>query len=254
VYLKASNGNFVAMKVPRSRTLDVLGVNHRELAAALYAIENMKGTHRRGKDHQSVPQHGKLNHKYVGLSPNRATGGTYLKGGQKLDDDNENHWQAIKGFLAKVENLTVEFMEGAVLRGLQAAKKLGQWPSLRKDNLSIWAGISTARNHYLQVHTDQDFFLSMTLIVPASGELKPEEKDTVTHYFCFPKQGRSVAMKPLDLILFDATEWHCLSSGKTEGDFYCVSFYLKTLLVGKNDNSLTLTQMEGVILENLLKK
>jgi hypothetical protein len=163
-----------------------------ELAEALHAVGDGKVSYGRGKGHQSVPEHGKLNHKDIGLAPNWSARGTYLKGVQGLD----KHWLDIKRFLAQVENVAMEYIEGPVLRGLQAAKRFERWPSLRQDNLSIWAGLSAGHNVYLQVHTDHDFFLSMTLVVPASGELKLEDDDKDTHFFCFPKQGRSVAMKP----------------------------------------------------------
>jgi hypothetical protein len=227
--------------------LEVLGREHKGLAEALVAIgETKQCTHGRGKGHRSVAECGKLNHKHVGMAPARAAHGSYLKGVKNLD----NHWQTIKEFLRKVENLGMEFMHPAVMRGLQAAKKLGQWPTILGEG-GIWAGLSTGRNVYLEVHQDHDFFLSMTLVVPASGEWKPQYEEEVTHFFCFPKQGRSVAMRPLDLILFDATEPHCISSGKTDGDFFCISFYLSTLLVGKNNNSLPLTEMEKFILDSL---
>ena len=46
-----------------------------------------------------------------------------------------------------------------------------------------------------------------------------------------------------DMILFNARVLHCISSPVDEmKPVYCMSLYLKTAVIGKNDNSLELTQ------------
>jgi hypothetical protein len=142
--------------------------------------ETKQGTHGRGKGHLSVAECGKLNHKHVGMAPARAARGSYLKGVKNLDD----HWQTIKDFLRKVENLAMEFMDPSMMDGLRAAKKLGQWPTILGEG-GIWAGLSTGRNIYLEAHQDHDFFLSMMLVVNSSPSMRRRKHTS----FAFPSKA-----------------------------------------------------------------
>ena len=62
----------------------------------------------------------------------------------------------------------------------------------------------------------------------------------VTNYFTFAEQGIAVALRPGDMLLFNPMYQHCVSSrtlhyqGK---DVFCVSLYLKTAIVGGNNNN-----------------
>jgi hypothetical protein len=60
------------------------------------------------------------------------------------------------------------------------------------------------------------------------------------NYFAFPEQGLAVTLKPGDMHIFNPRYHHCLSS-RTGAYQYkyvlCLSLYLKTAIVGGNDNS-----------------
>jgi hypothetical protein len=58
--------------------------------------------------------------------------------------------------------------------------------------------------------------------------------------FCFPRVGVAIALQPGDFLLFNAQEPHSISlhCNKDE-NIYCISFYLKTQVVGLNNNSNT---------------
>ncbi len=61
-------------------------------------------------------------------------------------------------------------------------------------------------------------------------------------YFCFPTLGIAVALRPGDFFLFNPTIPHCLSSRcRNDDNVISVSSYLKTAVVGLNDNSLPLS-------------
>ncbi len=50
-------------------------------------------------------------------------------------------------------------------------------------------------------------------------------------------------MKPGDFVIFDATIPHCISSRCHNSDeIMCVSFYLKSRVVGMNDNCMPLSR------------
>jgi hypothetical protein len=71
----------------------------------------------------------------------------------------------------------------------------------------------------------------------------------VCNYFTFAKQGIAVALlRPGDMLLFNPQYQHCLSARtsiyKTE-DVFSLSLYLKTAIVGKNDNTIPLTENDN---------
>ncbi len=67
--------------------------------------------------------------------------------------------------------------------------------------------------------------------------------DDVVAYFSFPQLGVTVPLKPGDFLLVNALEYHCLSSRcQSDVDIYCVSSYLKTAVVGGNDNTRQLSE------------
>ncbi len=75
--------------------------------------------------------------------------------------------------------------------------------------------------------------------------------DDVTVYFCFPTLGVSVPLRPGDYLLFNPLIPHCISSHcKHEDDIMCVSMYLKTAIVGLNNNSLPLTPSQNQLASN----
>jgi len=67
--------------------------------------------------------------------------------------------------------------------------------------------------------------------------------------------GIAVALKPGDFLLVNALEYHCLSSRcRNDIDLFCVSSYLKTAVVGGNDNKRELSKEELVCLESFENK
>ena len=74
----------------------------------------------------------------------------------------------------------------------------------------------------------------------------------VCNYFTFAEQGIAVALRPGDMLIFNPLYHHCLSlctSLYEADDVFCLSLYLKTAVVGKNDNSLPLTETETHLAE-----
>jgi hypothetical protein len=64
--------------------------------------------------------------------------------------------------------------------------------------------------------------------------------DRIVCYFAFPQIGIAVALWSGDFLLFNPQEPHSISSCcKAEDKIFCASSYLKTAIVGLNDNSNT---------------
>ncbi len=66
--------------------------------------------------------------------------------------------------------------------------------------------------------------------------------DNVVVYFCFPTLGVAVPLRSGDYLLFNMLIPYSISSRcKFDNEFMCVSMYLKTAIVGLNNNNLELT-------------
>jgi ectoine hydroxylase-related dioxygenase (phytanoyl-CoA dioxygenase family) len=74
----------------------------------------------------------------------------------------------------------------------------------------------------------------------------------VCNCFTFAEQeGVAVALQPGDILLFNPVYEHCLlsrTSAYETKDMFSLSMYLKTAIVGTNDNSLPLTEIENHLL------
>ena len=99
----------------------------------------------------------------------------------------------------------------------------------------IYNGMGFGINVYLRSHTDQDFMMS--IVQAHIDECRYTASDSIVCYFCFPRIGTAVALCPGDFLIFNPQEPHSISSRcNPEDDVYCISSYLKTAIVGLNDN------------------
>jgi hypothetical protein len=155
--------------------------------------------------------------------------------------------------MKKCEELAKGYLPSDALRGIEKARLIGNWHKIQTGASppNIWSSLAIALNYYLNVHTDQDFFYS--LLIMASAHALQEHIDRysmeakVCNYFTFPEQGIAVALRPGDMLLFNPLYQHCLSSRTSfyeNKDVFSLSLYLKTAVVGKNDNTLPLTDAD----------
>ena len=86
---------------------------------------------------------------------------------------------------------------------------------------------------------DGDFTYCATLIHQRKPYLQSKK---VVAYFTIPRLGIAIPLRPGDNLFFNPKEPHCISSRcSNKEDIYCVSSYLKSANIGKNDNSTLLT-------------
>jgi hypothetical protein len=144
-----------------------------------------------------------------------------------------------------IERLSLEHIPFDEVQGLWAAKNMGGWKAFQTaknmdKRTNVFASMSSGLNVFLPVHKDMDLFYSNN------------------NNFCFPEQGGCVALINYDILLFNPQKLHCVSSSKDPPDdkenIYCVSFYLKTAVVGGNDNSLELTVDQEKIANTMLNR
>ncbi len=108
------------------------------------------------------------------------------------------------------------------------------------------------KKNHLRCHVDDDFCHSI-MTVHVNGK-KYEDGDSVVIYFGFPRLGLAVPLRPGDALIFNPREEHALSSRcDNETEVYTISLYLKTAVVGLNDNDVQLTPSLEMLLNELGK-
>ena len=114
---------------------------------------------------------------------------------------------------------------------------MAQSPSSSSNQHSAryYNGAGFGVNVFLRCHIDNDFTMS---IVQVHMDRCYQDDDPIVCYFCFPQIGCAVALWPGNIFMFNPQEPHCISSWCNSDDqVYCISCYLKTSVVGLNDNS-----------------
>ena len=243
--LKLDNGDTVFTLIPRLKAIQNLKQPSLTVQA-LYALENAQTKAEiRGKTRITVPED---DGKYttVGLKPNRGGPGISESWPKRLSADDR---KAIMKLMTLCEDAAKAYLPSDEMRGLGVAQQLlGQWCQMegRGDAEERWWGsLACGKNYYLNVHVDNDFFYSLTTI---ASDCRLQEHSTdaynmqteISNYFAFPEQGVAVALRPGDMLIFNPKYQHCLSSRTSfyqQKDVFCLSLYLKTAVVGGNDNS-----------------
>jgi hypothetical protein len=112
--------------------------------------------------------------------------------------------------------------------------------------LKYYGGLAFGCNVFLQCHTDVDYTMSIAQ-VHLKGKDKYKLYDDVVVHFCFPALGVGIPLRPGVFLLFNALIAHCiLSQCKQTDNIYCVSIYLKSAIVGMNNNLLSLTTKQAI--------
>jgi len=225
---------------------DVLKINADcgGLCAAMRRIMKSQRGQRRGKSKQIYSDH-----KYccVGSKPRRSAPG--VEPGQYRVEDGGfgNDWDVLMRGIRRGEHAFDGFVGSDVIRQMKAASSVVPWE--RPESTSgkcckIFNGIAFGVNVHLRAHQDHDFTYSV-IEVHVEGE-KYGHDDRVVCYFCFPQLGCAVPMRPGDILLMNPMEYHCVSSlCQNDVDVYGVSCYLKTAVVGGNDNKRKLNGEES---------
>jgi len=123
----------------------------------------------------------------------------------------------------------------------------------KSSSAKFLGGIAFSTNVFLPCHTDEDFTMSIAQVF-LEGKTSYDLNNDVIVYFCFPTLGIAIPLRPGDYLMFNPLIPHCiLSRCKHEDDIICLTMYLKTAIVGLNDNSLPLTPSQKQLAEQYLK-
>ena len=100
-----------------------------------------------------------------------------------------------------------------------------------------YLGLAMGRNNFLNCHVDVDACRSMLSVI------SEEDHQEIVCYFVFPTLKVAVAMRNGDMLSFNASIPHCVSSRRLKDkEAFCASFYVGAGLAGNNDRSIAVGQ------------
>ena len=232
--------------LPRNESLRI-NKDGKQLCKAMGGVMNYQNNQKRGQSKQVVSEN-----KYctVGARPRRSARGVE-PGHYKMESgSSKEDWDIVVDGVKRGEQAFHQYMGTNVIRQIREARNVVEWERVRSSNgkeAKIFNGVAFGMNIHLRAHVDHDFTYSVIQVHVDGMEYGLYDK--VVCYFCFPRLGVAVPIKPGDFLMINALEYHCVSSRCMEDvDVYCLSCYLKTAVVGGNDNKRVLTKEEEMCL------
>ena len=155
----------------------------------------------------------------------------------------ERQWTILMKLMQKAKDCFERLADSEVISHIHHAKVVVPFKTMTSpfdstNSLNYYGGLAFGRNVFLRCHTDEDFTMSM-VNVHLKGMHQYSTSDPTVVYFCFPTLGLAVPLRPGDFLLFNPRIPHCVSSRCRQADeVFCVSMYLKTAVVGMNNNQL----------------
>ena len=246
---KPSSGDSPFIRIPRKKALEMTGLlsleeSNKFCNALWHGYMCQRESLHRGEKKKIFS-----NYKYcnMGVQVCRAQRGvrdaSYHKDGMPVQ-----HWDFLLEMMRRTEKALSSFVQTESLRQLNAAKALLKFKTMSSISQNIppckiFGGLAFGINIHLSSHIDEDYTWSVVSVHLYDHEYKPH--DRVVAYFCFPRIGVAVALRPGDILVFNPTEPHAISSRCNVNDnMYCLSMYLKTGVVGLNDNNVCLTDVQ----------
>ena len=117
-------------------------------------------------------------------------------------------------------------MDWSYIFGFSNFNKIQDIPTLGVDGKksTFFSAISFGRNVFLVAHKDQDYGYSVVLAM--SPEESVRQNEEVLCYFVFPELGHKVALRNLDILIFNPQEYHCVSKKVVDSDVFVLSLYM----------------------------
>ena len=250
-----SHGVSPFMRLPRKAALSITKMDdikeNKSFCTALHSgAQAQRGPLKRGKS-KLVFTDGKFADKYgcIGVQVNRGAKGVRGES-YHVDKMPVKDWNVIVEMIRRVEKAFRSCANTEDIQHIERVSELLQFQKMvAKTSMKepifadIYQGVAFGENVFLECHDDEDFARSIVMVQMDNHQCGP--KDRVVAYFCFPRLGIAVALRPGDLLIFNALEPHAISSRCHKSDkLLCISMYLKTAVVGLNDNDLKLTEKQ----------
>ena len=257
-----SGTKFKFILLPREQS-----ISYKRLESFLIGLNEMKMkksclASNRGSKHKVLFEDSYSNYVDLGIGVSRFMPGIYKK---KIHGVSDHHIENVNKYFKFVQEsvtkhlplcLLKRFNEALNIVGLEdfntvelyAEKKKSRGTGVESSNRcckhSFMPSASFGSNNLLPLHTDQDMFLSVVHVHALSDVSFVNDNSCydmcskVSKYFTFD-DGESVAMRSGDILVFNPTIPHCVSSttnGYQDDDVFCISHYFKSLIAGRNNN------------------
>ena len=268
--MKYLNNKLMFILVPREKVIEYN--SYSELFISLHNIQKKKPklSSNRGKNHTVYFESDHCNYVDLGVGACRSMPGLYKKVIHGLESkymiDVEKYFDHIRLVTQKflpqclIDTLNIAF-KNICLEDLSSLNTYAEnkiyYESTSKSqhsnncstndiNYSFMPSASYGANNLLPLHTDKDMFLSIVHlhchedVSISSQKSKYNLESNIVKYFSFT-DGTSVALRSGDLLIFNPTIPHCVSSCTDKYKnkrVYCVSHYFKTLIASRNNNKI----------------
>ena len=248
------------IRMPRRMSLSILDeCGLLKISNSLTACENLRRRAlSRGDAKRVFTDYGKVV-RYACVGPQVSRNSkTVLEHPPYMDALPDPQWRSLVWTMKRAERCFRMIADHTVLSHLHHAKQVVPFKTFKSQNenfnAQFFGGIAFGTNVFLRCHTDADFTFSIIQVF-LKGKSTYLSHDDVIVYFCFPTLGVAVPLRPGDYLLFNARIPHCISSRcKFEDEIMCTSTYLKTAIVGMNNNDFPLTHDQTLLLDNLKSK
>ena len=238
--------------MPREKALKAVGGRAKEEIEFCGNVWKHHGNTRRtgGKDGISTTEGTK--YCCIGITANRGGHGCNDNAFKKKPELRED----LSMFAKRREHLMVQYLSYPTIKGLQESKQVIGWDALNKGKNGLFASLAQQADYVSPAHVDDDSGYSCFCVQTDNltvGETRYPFDTAVAHHFVFPTVGVAVAMRPGDILFFNPLHYHCCSP-KAEHyrdvRVYVSSLYLKTAVVGGNNNSVPLTLLQKKVLKH----
>jgi hypothetical protein len=233
-------GVFSVFVIPRDKMLE--SVNSKNTSNVVRALERLQATEKSCNRSSSKKGRSTSRSKYTIFGNKIHRGGTgFVK--DRLSKIDPHAARTLEKWAKRMEHVTSEFIPSKLLQGISKANGLSAWPTTGK--CKFVSAMASSVNYSAPAHLDDDFLFSIHQL-NVEGAL---ESNNIVQCMCFPTYGFAIGLRPGDIILFNPHVHHCLSE-KTEtyskDNVHVSTFYVKTAHVGKNNNSIPLTDQESI--------
>jgi len=243
------------IQLPWKQTLAIIdSISMKDIVCALEECEKLKKTAVKRSDGKRIfGDYGKrVMYTCVGVQVSRNSR-EVLNCNAVMENLAECHWNVLMKLMRHAEYCFEAIADNKVISHLYHAKQVVPFKTMsmpsssHKSTLKYYGGLAFGCNVFLRCHTDNDYTMSMVQ-VQSKGKVKYNIEDDVVVYFCFPTLGVAVPLRPGDFLLLNALIPHCvLSRCRQAEEIPSIAMYLKTSVVGMNNNQLPPNSLQTVL-------
>jgi hypothetical protein len=243
------------IRSPRQKALEVIrNMSMKEIVCALEECEKLKKTtlFRSNRKHIFGDYGKHVMYTCAGAQVSRNCPG-FLDCNAYMNQLSEKHLRVLMKLMRHAEYCFEAIADNEVISHVFHAKQIVPFKTMNatitsdQPHSKYYGALAFGCSVFLQCHTDADFTMSMAHI-HLKGKEQYEVDDNIVIYFCFPTLGVAVPLRPGDFLLFNALIPHCVSSRCRQIDeVMCVLMYLKSAVVGMNNNKLPLNSKQSAL-------